>query len=40
MWLLLLLLLLLTGFLVAQGWFSGSSTSSRSSRWLALQDRA
>jgi hypothetical protein len=25
-----------TGFLVAQGWLSGSSTSSRSSRWLAL----
>jgi len=26
----------LTGFRVAQGWFSGSSTSSRSNRWLAL----
>jgi hypothetical protein len=38
--LLLLLLLLLTGLRVAQGWFSGSSTSSRSSLWLALQERA
>lgn len=28
----------LTGFLVAQGWLSGSSTSSRSSRWLALNN--
>jgi hypothetical protein len=27
----------LTGLRVAHGWFSGSSTSSKSSRWLALQ---